>query len=156
MAASSVQEWSLFESVRRYARLFVADEEAIDIAAQTWERMHQHYPHEMDNLSLTRVVTKRIAFDSIRAEGRHHRHRVEQAEVIQDSPDTHDNFISVDLWEALRTVLTQDELLVLTLVYQIEMTIAEVALAMQRPMTTIYSIRTRAVQKARAAFREEV
>lgn len=154
MAEPPIRKWPLLENVRRYARLFVPDEEAIDIATRAWERMYQHYPQQMDNFSLARVVTKRVALDSLRAEGRHHRHRVEETELSQDRPDARDDYASVDLWESLRTLLTQDELLVLTLAYQIEMTPAEIALATGRPLTTVYSIRARAVQKARLAFAE--
>lgn len=145
-------DWPLLESVRRYARLFVPDDEAEDVSIRTWERMLLHYPHDMDSFSLARKVAKWIALDLMRAESRHHLHRHYDPEVSEAKADDRDDFASVDLWESLRSVLDSDELLVLMFAYQMEMTPAEIASILDRPRSTIYSVRTRALYKARLAF----
>jgi RNA polymerase sigma factor (sigma-70 family) len=147
-------DWPLLEAVQRYACLFVPEEDAADIAQQTWERIRRYTVEQQSDFNLARVISKNLAMDWLRRAKREPFYEDIGTGIVESLPDTHglDPFESVDLWESLYAILTQEEIQILILSYRMEMTLQEIAGLLNRPLTTIYSIRSRALSKAREAL----
>lgn len=149
VANHPLPEWTLFESVRRYARLFVPNEETADIAVETWLRILRYPSDQHLSFPLARTIAKRVALDRLRSEKRYQQVTETSTSDPAFQPTQQDPFALVDLRETLRSALTQEEMLILLFSYEMEMTLAEIASSLGRPLSTVSSIRTRALQKAR-------
>jgi DNA-directed RNA polymerase specialized sigma24 family protein len=145
-------EWLILEKVKKYARLFVPEEEASDIALKTWGRMNASYPKSLNDYNLARLIAKRLALDWLRSQTRLISWDPALSETLIDPQNEYE---AVDLWQSLRDGLSLEEITVLRLSYQVEMTLAEIARFMDRPLSTVASIRERALNKARKLLEED-
>ena len=146
-----LEKWPLFEKIRHYARIFGPDEDAQDIAQQTWERILRYPVEQQMSFPLAKKIAHNIAVDWLRREKRF---PIIENAMTEAIPAPGDAFSSIDLWESLRNVLDQEELKVMILSFQMEMTLQEIAGSLGRPLSTIASIRQGALKKARDSMQE--